>query len=669
MSVLLAAAIIVVLGFVPVANLLNGAPYIPWWSAAVHEWALTGSLILLLAWLLARLLGERLDRIEPALTAIVLAPSPRAFAAACAGFAFLLTNAFAVYCFARAPYGQDEMAQRFQAHLLLHGRLFAFSGAPPEFFSAAGILDAGGRLTSQYPIGGPALLALGMAARAVWLVNPLLTALIVRNVYRFAAVAYGEPVARAGVLLFVVSPFVLTMGASEMNHVGALALGSLALAALPTWTTAIMRGEGPAWRSAMLIGLGVGGMAAIRPLDALVLGVVIGAFQLAVLVRAPRGGRWSSLLLQVLGGALPVAGLLIANARTTGHALQFAYSALYGPNESIGFHLDPLGRPHTAAHGLLLASANLMRLNRFLFEWPLPGLLPVVATLVTLRRPTRWDLLLVGLVVVLLAGYALYWFDGFFAGPRFMFSAVPALVLLAARAPGLLAQRAAGVIRRAVVLVVPLCTLWAWVSPAGVSSVRLNAYFYHEARKVLKSAVAPVVQAARLENALVFVHEGWRARLDARLRALGLTPGESEHILSSSDACQVELALDAEEARTARDTSGRAARLWTATRPATPLHPLAGLNADESVLVAEGATLAPACLTEIQADTIGVAPFTPFLELEGLEPNGSLGGPAVFARDFGPHNEVLRARFPARRWYRYKAPRFPGDPTAALVPY
>jgi hypothetical protein len=39
-------------------------------------------------------------------------------------------------------------------------------------------------------------------------------------------------------MLFVVSPFVLLMSASQMNHVATLAFVALALAELATWATA-----------------------------------------------------------------------------------------------------------------------------------------------------------------------------------------------------------------------------------------------------------------------------------------------------------------------------------------------------------------------------------------------------------------------------------------------
>lgn len=661
----LAAGVIMALGFLPVANLVAHGPYVPWWSAAVRDWTTTGLGVLLVTLLLAALLGERLDRWGARLTAAVLRPSPRVFVAVTAGAALLLTIGFAEYCFSRAPFNQDELAQRFHAHLLLAGRLAAMGEAHPEFFSAAGVL-ARGRIASQFPIGGPALLAAGMAIHAVWLVNPLLTALTVRNVYRFTADVFGEPAARAGTILFLLSPFVLIMGASEMNHTGALALGTLALAALPAWT----RGSDPGAtrRAALVIGLGLGGMAAIRPLDAVALAAVVGGFQFSVLVR--ERARWSSLPYQLAAGAVPVAFLLFSNARITGHPLLFAYSALYGPHEGPGFHTDPLGEAHTPLHGLLLASANLMRLNRFLFQWPLPGLLPVVGGLLTLRRASRWDLVLVGIIGALLGAYALYWSDGFFAGPRFMFTAVPAFVILAARAPGLVTARVrANLVRRAVFLVIPVCALWAWLAPTGVSSAQMTAYLYHRERAKLKTDVRAVVQKAHPRQALVFVHEGWRARLEARLRALGLLPGETERILQTSDACQIQRAVDAEEARADPDTTGRGARLWSATRPTGPLRPVGGPGADERFFVVEGSEFTPACIAEVRADSVPSAPFAPFLALEGLDPDGSFGGRVVFARDFGTRNELLRARFPGRTWYRYRSPRFLGDTAAAIVPY
>src|SRR6266571_3374056 len=152
----IAAAVLAALGLVPVANLAGGQAFVPWWSAAVREWLLVGGAMLLVALGLARLLGRRVDRWAARLEALALAPPPRSFAA---------------------------LVARGEAH--------------PEFFSITGVLDRGGHWYSMYPIGGPALLAAGMALHVTWLVNPLLTALTAWMVYRFAAAAFGEGPANA----------------------------------------------------------------------------------------------------------------------------------------------------------------------------------------------------------------------------------------------------------------------------------------------------------------------------------------------------------------------------------------------------------------------------------------------------------------------------------------
>src|SRR2546425_277051 len=340
---LAAGAVLAALGLVPLANLLGGGASLPWWSAAVRDWLVTGTAIVLTALGLGWVSGERVDRSIARSITVVLGPSPRAFQAFLALLVLTLTGSFAVYCFARAPFSQDEMAQRFHAHILLAGRLFAAGEPHPEFFSITGVLDRAGRWYSMYPIGGPALLAVGTALHATWLVNPVLTAFTACALYRFAAAAFGEGPGRVSVLLFALSPFVLIMGASEMNHVGALALATLALAALPTWATA-PRGSA-VLGAAALIGLGVGGMATIRPLDAAVVALVIGVFQLSVLRRERSRAR--SLVVQFAVGALPVACLLYVNARTTGRPLLFAYDALYGPGQRLGFHLGPFCVPDT----------------------------------------------------------------------------------------------------------------------------------------------------------------------------------------------------------------------------------------------------------------------------------------------------------------------------------
>ena len=114
------------------------------------------------------------------------------------------------------------MAQQWHARILASGRVAAVAEPYPEFFNTAPVFDRDGRWYSQYPIGGPAFVALGVLVNAPWIVNPLLLGIATWVLYRFLSDVFDETTARVTALLWVASPMVLIMSASQMNHVPAL---------------------------------------------------------------------------------------------------------------------------------------------------------------------------------------------------------------------------------------------------------------------------------------------------------------------------------------------------------------------------------------------------------------------------------------------------------------
>jgi hypothetical protein len=62
-------------------------------------------------------------------------------------------------------------------------------------------------------------------------------------------------------------------------------------------------------------------------------------------------------------------------------------------------------------------------------------------------------------------------------------------------------------------------------------------------------------------------------------------------------------------------------------------------------------------------------PYALFLAQQRIDANGRIGGDVVFARDFGARDELLRARFGDRAWYRYRPPTSLSDTALAFVPY
>jgi hypothetical protein len=625
---------------------------VPWWTFGLVVWVGYGGLVVALLWAIANRWGAALDRVSDGAARAVMRVPSTTFAAGASVAALLLGVAVSIYCYAGRGFSGDEMAMTWHARMLVAGHLAIPPTAHPEFFNAVSVLERDGRWFSQYPIGGPALIALGLAARAVWLVGPLLLGLATWQLYRFARRAFGESTARAATLLFVLSPFVLVLGATQMNHTPAMAFTLLALAELAAWDESGTRARLP---HAALLGVAVGCVALVRPLDAALVAVPIGVFQLVRALRDP--SRWSSIVVQCAAGALPVGILLWANARTTGAPLLFAYDAAHGPAHALGFHVDPTGAPHTPVRGLVYVSGYLMRFDRFLFEWPLPALLVVCVALATLRRAARWDSLLLALLGSFLAGYAAYWHNGFFDGPRFLFPVAPVLVLYAARLPEAAAGMTHATRRRVARVLVPACALCAWLVPLSFSSVPGRLVAQRDQRTKLKTDVVAQAAEAGLTNALVFVREPWRGRLLARLRGLGVRQFDAEQVVDATDACALQMALDEADATAGEDLAARRARVVARARSAGVATIQAGVIAESRVARARGGPDSPRCRDEAAADTLGTMPYAVFLREQTVGRDGRLAGDVVWARDLGPRDTLLRSEFGSRRWYLYKPAR------------
>jgi hypothetical protein len=657
------AVVLVVIGVFPLANVLTDGRAVPWYGDVGGEWLQRASLLFTLVLVMSAVAGERLQVLIDNAKARLLQPSSVAFGVGASVVAFAAAAVVSQLAFDGQPFTSDEMAQQWHARILASGHLAAIAESPREFFNTAPVLDAGGHWFSQYPVGGPALIALGVLIGAPWLVNPVLLGLATWWLYRFLSAVTDELHARGATILFIASPMVLVMAASQMNHVPTLAFTALALMAVSRWDAA--SGAGAQARWAAVCGVAIGIVVLVRPLDALIVALLVGAIQVSKAIAEPR--RLVSIGVQALAGSVPVALLMWANVQTTGSAMVFGYDALNGAAHGLGFHVDPTGDLHTPLHGLILVSGYLLKLSMYLFEYPLPGVLVIVAGIVAVRRPSRWDVLLAGLGAAVLVAYAAYWFDGFFAGPRFLFTAVPAFVYFAARLPGAFGDAAHPVVRRAMALVLPLCLAMAWLGPWGASSASSRIAFYREQRTKLKTPIEQQVREAGIHNALVFVTEGWRGELLARLRVLGASQFKADRMATTLDACELHIGMDIESTRTDPD-SMKLDRVEFRAKAAGVAQPVPNLPGDQAISLVPGTLPKAECLAAFSRDSVGTMPFAMFLARQNVGADRRISGDVVFARDLGPRNEELRARFGDRTWYHYR-PRLPGSDAPVFVPY
>ncbi|MGH7671605.1 MAG: hypothetical protein ACREMC_01805, partial [Gemmatimonadales bacterium] len=389
-----------------------------------------------------------------------------------------------------------------------------------------------------------------------------------------------------------------------------------------------------------------------RPLQRVAAGI-------PVLVWIVRGRRWSVVPWMALGTVAVVVGWGYFNWRVYDHPFMIGYTAVYGTELSLGFGIDPWGRPFTPLVALSNLAVAMRRLNIYLYEWPIPAMLPLGVWAVA-ARPRRFSdaIVAIGLLAVPVL-YVSYWHSGFYPGPRFYYAAAPFLVIGTARAwrwGWRLARRARYPWWRgdvALVTATVAVLTWGWL---GVLPVRFAVY--QTGLRTLKLHPERELAARGVRQALVIVPERWGSRVIVSLWELGVPPGLAERAYRWLDSCDLYLFITA--ARQARLSPEDASLRLTALVRASPAPaPQLGGAPDPTLRLRSDRPLDPACGRELQRDAAG---FTLFGYLAWRNPIGLNSG-IVFARDLYERNEELFARYPGWAMWRYAPP--PGGPPDA----
>ncbi|HTA75028.1 MAG TPA: hypothetical protein VK733_12170 [Gemmatimonadaceae bacterium] len=521
--------------------------------------------------------------------------------------AFVVYAIVAAFVFQRRPILIDEIALVHQAEIFASGHLWLPAPAHSEFFSTLQMVTENGRVYSQYPPGGPAMLVPFVLARASWLAGPFFGALSVLAFAAFLRAAEPNPRVRLGALaLFAFAPFVAFMSGTHMSCVSTLAW-ILAGAAAIAHTD---RAETPRPWLAFAGGLAFGVAATIRPADTLAFAIPAGIWSLR---------RWPNALAAAAGVAIPIGLMMLVNANTTGGPLLFGYEVFWGKGHELGFHESPLGHMHTPAEGLRFVSTYFLQLNKYLFETPIPSLLPAIAALAWVRRIDTPDRYLIASAALLGAIYAAYWHEGFFLGPRFFFALAPMFALWTARLPTLVTGRA-----------LPAALVTSFVIAATVG-IPARATQWASSFATERWAEPDVARHAGVHNALVFVREGWEAELVARMWALGVPPASVERIVRATDACRLDSAITALESSHARAEQA----LLPLLRDSALVHRVAA-GPGANIPIQAGYAYPEWCTRQVTLSARGVTPLAP----ESVLDDGN-----VYARDLGERDTLLLATY------------------------
>jgi hypothetical protein len=617
----------------PVINWIPGGHALRYYGDIVEEWW-NGGLVALGIGVILALASRRAPALwrDGTWTALseradLLAPRRTAGVALLAGLCYAVVARFVL---SGRPLLIDEIAQVWQARVLASGHLWAPSTGHPELFGVLNVVDHAGKVFAQFPIGGPAFLALGSLVHAEWLVGPVFGAL---GVWWWSVVLRrtGEPLVPASnaLLLFAFAPFALFMSGSHMNHVTTLTWVVTGMAGLAAVTTS----ERPRPLAALAMGLAFGVAASIRPVDAFAFGAPAGLW---LFVRALRDrSRVGECLLAAVGMAVPVVVMLWVNAATTGHPLLFGYSLLWGPKHDLGFHPVLFGPAHTPLRGVELINLYLIHLQVRALETPLPSLIPAFLVLGFGARLKPFDRYLLVSAALLLGLYWAYWHNGFYLGPRFVYLLLPPVVLFTARAGSLVVERhgQGSLPHRG----------WIYVMlVSGVIAVTLNiplrAKQYASAFQTPRLPFGAMAVAAGAKHALVLVRESWGAQLNGRMQGLGAPASTGEFVYWRTDMCALQQALDSLEQAGARDSA--AARALTALT-ADSSRVVAGiLSPDGSEHVLPGRPYAPVCLERLADDFRGFTVYPPVV-LDDVSGN-------VYIRDQHAGDTVALRLYPGR---------------------
>jgi hypothetical protein len=336
-----------------------------------------------------------------------------------AALSVTLVSAFLSYSvYQRHPHVADEVVYVYNARYFAAGQV----AMPPPRVVPAFEVDLMEYQPHQWygvvPPGWPAVLAIGAALGAAWLVNPLLAGLNILLTYLLVGELYPRRIARIAILLLCFSPWHIFLSMSYMNHT--LTMTGALLAFLGV---AKARSTGLA-RWAWLAGIGVGAGSLIRPLDGLIIGALAGAWAIGIGGRRLKFGSLSALA----AGTVIVAALTLPyNKALTGDAmaspLMHYLDARYGPKSNaygvgpergLGWATDAYPG-HTPFEAVINAELNGSCLNTELLGWS-TGSLVLIAVILFSGGMRRADYLMLAAAAAVVLAYAPYWGTG---GPDF----------------------------------------------------------------------------------------------------------------------------------------------------------------------------------------------------------------------------------------------------------
>lgn len=269
------------------------------------------------------------------------------------------------------PYSGDEYSLALQAQLFAHGQLHSPAPVHAEWLRVDHVV-IDHLVRSKYPMGAPALLAIGARFGAMWIVNPLVGAVALVLVWWSVRRLLGPRPALVALVALGAAPLFAYDAASHYAHISTVLLLAFGFAAVTLW----VESGRTAWL--VLTGLAIGGAFLIRQLDAVLFGVALLVFRTrrAVVVPALAATPFVAVTLWYQH-------LQFGSAFADGyHAYEPTFIALYGDG---GLH--PISWIHVVSPTQWWNHID--QLGQLCIQWTLPG--TVIVALFAAYAPVAND--------------------------------------------------------------------------------------------------------------------------------------------------------------------------------------------------------------------------------------------------------------------------------------
>jgi hypothetical protein len=268
----------------------------------------------------------------------------------------------------QTPLTDDENAYLFTARTLLEGRLINPGPEFPELFRNQFVHADQNLWFSQYLIGHPLFLALGITLGMVDFIVPLCGLATIGVCYLISKRVYGQRTAQIAVALIALSPhFILTSGTLLGYTTAALASSLLIYGALRLEESIELKWLGLFTISSLLLILN-------RPFSWLCLGLPLAILFIYLAIRDRSRRRVYTVVLMGFAAIISVSVFLLINYLQTGDPFvttKELYYATKGYGYGFGFGASSILGEHTLSKGLANFLLSAARQNIWLFGWPI----------------------------------------------------------------------------------------------------------------------------------------------------------------------------------------------------------------------------------------------------------------------------------------------------------